>query len=60
MTNSNDGLSSGVVIDIDRAVIDPDYRRRILEQLRRDRLRAEAALRTSAPQPSDAAPPPRD
>ena len=47
MTTSNDRLSSGVAIDIDRAVIDPDYRRRILEQLRRDRLSAEAALRAS-------------
>jgi len=60
MTTSHDGLSSGVVIDIDRAVVDPDYRRRILEQLRRDRLNAEAALRANAPAANDSGPAARD
>jgi hypothetical protein len=60
MTPSNDRLSSGIAIDIDRAVVDPDYRRRILEQLRRDRLNAEAALRAGAPTPDDTAPTSRD
>jgi hypothetical protein len=60
MTTSHDGLSSGVVIDIDRAVVDPDYRRRILEQLRRDRLNAEAALRANAPAANDSGPASRD
>lgn len=48
------------MIDIDRAVVDPDYRRRILEQLRRDRLNAEAALRANAPAANDSGPASRD
>ena len=37
-------------IDLDRVIVDPDYRRRVM-----DRLRAEAATRSS---PADGAPAP--
>ena len=38
-------------IDLDRVIVDPDYRRRVI-----DRLRAEAATRSS-PNESEPAPP---
>ena len=54
MSASNDRPGRVDEIDIDRAVIDPDYRRRILARLRQDRLRAEAALSASAPPSGEA------
>jgi hypothetical protein len=38
-------------IDLDRVIVDPDYRRRVIDQLR-----AEAALRLSPEKPAPAAP----
>jgi hypothetical protein len=45
MTNLDDDLPLGGSFDIERIIIDPDYRRLVLANLRADRLRAEAALR---------------
>ncbi len=54
MNLKGDRLARGDDIDLDRVVIDPDYRRRVLADLRRDRLAdqgatpAPAALRPGA------------
>ena len=45
MSSFDDDLPIGGDFDMDRVVIDPDYRRRVLFRLRQNRLRAEAALR---------------
>jgi hypothetical protein len=54
MLNLDDELPLGGNLDIERIVIDPDYRRLVLANLRADRLRAEAAA--LRPAPVDAAP----
>lgn len=54
MTNLDDDLPLGGSFDMERIIIDPDYRRLVLANLRADRLRAEAALR---PPPSIDPPP---
>ncbi|HEX7970098.1 MAG TPA: hypothetical protein VF502_17875 [Stellaceae bacterium] len=43
MASFDDDLPIGGDFDMDRIIIDPDYRRRVLFHLRQDRLRAEAA-----------------
>jgi hypothetical protein len=53
MANLDDDLPLGGSFDMERIIIDPDYRRLVLANLRADRLRAEAALR---PPPIDPAP----
>ena len=44
MLNIDDELPLSGNLDIERIIIDPDYRRMVLANLRADRLRAEAAL----------------
>ena len=53
MANLDDDLPVGGGFDMERIIIDPDYRRLVLANLRADRLRAEAA---PPPPPSDPAP----
>jgi hypothetical protein len=53
MANLDDDLPLGGSFDLERIIIDPDYRRLVLANLRAARLRAEAALR---PLPVDPAP----
>jgi hypothetical protein len=43
MLNLDDELPLGGTFDIERTIIDPDYRRLVLANLRADRQRAEAA-----------------
>jgi hypothetical protein len=45
MLNLDDELPLSGNLDIERIIIDPDYRKMVLANLRADRLRAEAALR---------------
>jgi hypothetical protein len=54
MANLGDDLPLGGSFDMERIIIDPDYRRLVLANLRADRLRAEAAL--LRPPPIDPAP----
>ena len=54
MLNLDDELPLGGNLDMERIIIDPDYRRLVLANLRADRLRAEAAA--LRPPPVDAAP----
>lgn len=55
MLNLDDELPLGGNFDIERIIIDPDYRRLVLANLRADRLRAEAAaLRPPSAEPSPA------
>jgi hypothetical protein len=53
MLNLDDELPLSGNLDIERIIIDPDYRKMVLANLRADRLRAEAAL---PPPPVDAQP----
>jgi hypothetical protein len=56
MANFDDELPLGGNFDLERIVIDPDYRRMVLANLRAVRLRAEAAaLRPLAAEPMPAA-----
>ena len=45
MLNIDDELPLSGNLDLERIIIDPDYRRMVLANLRADRLRAEAGLR---------------
>jgi len=55
MLNLDDELPLGGNLDMERIIIDPDYRRLVLANLRADRLRAEAAA-LRPPPAVDAAP----
>lgn len=46
MASFDDDLPISGDFDMDRIIIDPDYRRRVLLHLRQNRLRAETALRS--------------
>lgn len=55
MANLDDELPLGGNFDMERIVIDPDYRRMVIANLRADRLRAEAAaLRPLSADPTPA------
>jgi hypothetical protein len=54
MLNLDDELPLGGNFDMERIIIDPDYRRLVLANLRADRRRAEAA--TLCPSPVDQTP----
>ena len=49
MLNLDDELPLGGTFDIERTIIDPDYRRLVLANLRADRQRAEAAALRAVP-----------
>ncbi len=53
MASFDDDLPIAGNFDLDRVIIDPDYRRRVLSYLRQNRLRTDAALR--APPAAEAA-----
>lgn len=48
MASFDDDLPVAGNFDMDRVIIDPDYRRAVIVRLRQDRLRREAALRPPA------------
>ncbi len=53
MASFDDDLPIGGDVDLDRVIIDPDYRRRVIAYLRQRRLHKEAVL--PAPPAAEAA-----